>query len=150
MKRCDELERKLRYFANECDKFELDMDTAGNVDDFLESNPEGKAKTGGPLLESMELELDGYESQLSELNNYSEKLTTEYNEKVELQEVLEKARRFFMTDAPRLAVSELTTGGPDETPAAEDRTESLLEVRGRSQCPGPGHAFLVHHRCCGH
>jgi V-type H+-transporting ATPase subunit a len=45
---------------------------------------------------------------LKELNNYSEKLTIEYNEKVELQEVLEKARKFFMTDAPRLAVSELS------------------------------------------
>lgn len=32
-----------------------------------------------------------------------------------MQEVLEKARRFFMTDAPRLAVSELTSGGPRET-----------------------------------
>jgi hypothetical protein len=34
----------------------------------------------------------------------------EYNEKVELQEVLEKARRFH-DGRPRLAVSELTTGG---------------------------------------
>jgi V-type H+-transporting ATPase subunit a len=62
------------------------------------------------LLESLEVELEGYESQLKELNAYSEKLTREYNEKVELQEVLEKARRFFMTDAPRLAVSELSGG----------------------------------------
>lgn len=54
--------------------------------------------------------MEGYESQLKELNAYSEKLTREYNEKVELQEVLEKARRFFMTDAPRLAVSELSSG----------------------------------------
>ena len=53
----------------------------------------------------------GYESQLRELNAYSEKLTREYNEKVELQEVLEKARRFFMTDTPRLAVSRLGGGG---------------------------------------
>jgi V-type H+-transporting ATPase subunit a len=38
------------------------------------------------------------------LNSYSEKLTIEYNEKVELQEVLEKARRFH-DGRPRLAVS---------------------------------------------
>jgi V-type H+-transporting ATPase subunit a len=76
------------------------------------SNPESK-KSGSQLLESLEVELDGYESQLKELNTYSEKLTMEYNEKVELQEVLEKSRRFFMTDAPRLAVSELTSSEPN-------------------------------------
>lgn len=115
VKRCDELERKLRYFASECDKFELPLDSAGRVDDFLNApssmSVPGKDTTGTQLLESLESELDGYETQLRELNSFSEKLTTEYNEKVELQEVLEKARRFFMTDAPRLAVSELTTGG---------------------------------------
>jgi V-type H+-transporting ATPase subunit a len=135
VKRCDELERKLRYFSQECDKFEIPIDSAGNVDEFLAAraapSPDGKPQTGGPLLESLEAELDGYESQLRELNNYNEKLTTEYNEKVELQEVLEKSRRFFMTDAPRLAVSELTTGGSaDHGPVADDRRDSLLESEG--------------------
>lgn len=116
VKRCDELERKLRFFANECDKFELPLESAGQVHDFLStpttaSAGASKDTTGTQLLESLEVELEGYETQLRELNSYSEKLTSEYNEKVELQEVLEKARRFFMTDAPRLAVSELTTGG---------------------------------------
>lgn len=121
VKRCDELERKLRFFANEIEKFELDMVSAGNVDNFISSpatvtpGDNGSKKSGSQLLESLEVELEGYESQLRELNSYSEKLTTEYNEKVELQEVLEKARRFFMTDAPRLAVSELTTGSRDVT-----------------------------------
>jgi len=111
VKRCDELERKLRFFANECEKFDLPLESAGKVDYFVENPPkETDEKAGGQLLESMEGELEGYESQLRELNTYSEKLTTEYNEKVELQEVLEKARRFFMTDAPRLAASELTGG----------------------------------------
>ena len=117
VKRCDELERKLRFFVGEIDKFELDMVSAGNVDNFVNSpalvsgtGSDGSKKSGAQLLESLEGELEGYESQLKELNSYSEKLTMEYNEKVELQEVLEKARRFFMTDAPRLAVSELTTG----------------------------------------
>lgn len=120
VRRCDELERKLRFFGNECDNFGLKLDTAGDIDTFLESSsgsaraitPGGGDKKGTQLLESLEVELDGYESQLRELNAYSEKLTREYNEKVELQEVLEKARRFFMTDAPRLAVSELSSGRP--------------------------------------
>ena len=76
------------------------------------------------MLESLEVDLEGYDSQLKELNNYSQKLTVEYNEKVELQEVLEKARRFFMTDAPRLAVSEYTsskyTDGRDDGLLAND------------------------------
>mmetsp|Transcript_33975 Transcript_33975/g.81334 ORF Transcript_33975/g.81334 Transcript_33975/m.81334 type:complete len:883 (+) Transcript_33975:58-2706(+) len=119
VRRCDELERKLRFFGSECDNFGLNLETAGDIDSFIESNSSivgarsgvaGKAASGTQLLESLEVELEGYESQLKELNAYSEKLTREYNEKVELQEVLEKARRFFMTDAPRLAVSELSSG----------------------------------------
>jgi V-type H+-transporting ATPase subunit a len=133
VKRCDELERKLRFFAGEIDKFELDMTSAGNVDAFLETpalvNGSGEASkaSGAQLLETLEVELEGYESQLRELNSYSEKLTIEYNEKVELQEVLEKARRFFMTDGPRLAVSELSSGNGNPT----SNSASLLESEGR-------------------
>ncbi|KAL3921098.1 MAG: hypothetical protein SGILL_002926 [Bacillariaceae sp.] len=132
VKRCDELERKLRFFATEIDKFKIETESAGNVDAFLETKPVVSStgeQTTGKLMESLELELEGYESQLRELNNYSEKLTVEYNEKVELQEVLEKARRFFITDAPRLAVSELTSGA---TPANK---ASLLESEGMGARP---------------
>jgi V-type H+-transporting ATPase subunit a len=132
VKRCDELERKLRFFATEIDKFKIETDSAGNVDTFLETKPVVSSTgevSSGKLLESLEMELEGYESQLRELNSYSEKLTVEYNEKVELQEVLEKARRFFITDAPRLAVSELTSG---TTPANK---ASLLESEGMGARP---------------
>jgi V-type H+-transporting ATPase subunit a len=132
VKRCDELERKLRFFATEIDKFHLECASAGSVDTFLESTPvvssNGEVSTG-KLLESLEVELEGYESQLRELNSYSEKLTVEYNEKVELQEVLEKARRFFITDAPRLAVSELTSGN------TADNQANLLESEGMGARP---------------
>mmetsp|Transcript_23123 Transcript_23123/g.54669 ORF Transcript_23123/g.54669 Transcript_23123/m.54669 type:complete len:883 (-) Transcript_23123:62-2710(-) len=113
VKRCDELERKLRYFKTEVDKFDLESTPAGTIDQFLESDPlvssTGQA-SNGKLLESLEAELEVFESQLKELNSYSEKLTVEYNEKVELQEVYEKARYFFMTDAPCLANSERRGG----------------------------------------
>ena len=128
VKRCDELERKLRFFANEIDRFELDLVSAGTVDAFVNSptlisgTSDASKKSGAQLLESLEVELEQYETQLRELNSYSEKLTTEYNEKVELQEVLEKARRFFMSDAPRLAVSELTSGN-----AGHGTSAGLLE-----------------------
>jgi len=109
VKRCDELERKLRFFGAECEKFNLEIDSAGDVEGFIESSTLSQ-ESGAQILETLEVELEQYENQLKELNNYSEKLTIEYNEKVELQEVLEKARRFFMTDAPRLAVSQITQG----------------------------------------
>ena len=65
------------------------------------------------LFAALENELEGYESQLKELKKYSHKLMP--NTMKKLHEVLEKARKFFMTDAPRLAVSELTTGGTNDT-----------------------------------
>ena len=110
------------------------MQPAGSVDAFLRVSSAmpgngGAKQSGAQLLETLEVELEGYESQLRELNSYSEKLTTEYNEKVELQEVLEKARRFFMTDAPRLAVSELTTGGTrDSGPQVASNQAGLLDA----------------------
>mmetsp|Transcript_18523 Transcript_18523/g.45893 ORF Transcript_18523/g.45893 Transcript_18523/m.45893 type:complete len:894 (+) Transcript_18523:181-2862(+) len=126
VKRCDELERKLRYFKAEVEKFELESDSAGTIDQFLESDHHisttGEA-SNGKLLESLEAELEGYESQLKELNSYSEKLTVEYNEKVELQEVYEKARYFFMTDAPRLASSERRGGRSAERNSLLDNVD---------------------------
>ena len=38
VRRCDELERKLRFFGNECDNFGLELHGAGDVENFLESN----------------------------------------------------------------------------------------------------------------
>lgn len=115
VKRCDELERKIRYFSSEIDKFELECASAGTVEQFLDSNP-FVSSTGetsnGKILETLETELEVYETQLRELNSYSEKLTVEYNEKIELQEVYEKSRYFFMASAPRLASSERRRNNP--------------------------------------
>jgi len=109
VKRCDELERKIRYISAEIDKFDLVCASAGTVEEFLDSNPLVSStgeESNGKIIETLEVDLEVYESQLRELNSYSEKLTVEYNEKVELQEVYEKARYFFMADAPRLLNSE--------------------------------------------
>lgn len=125
VKRCDELERMVRFFSVEIEKFGIETSSAGQVDSFLETpalTADKTKATGTQILEGLETELEGYQSQLKELNTFSEKLTIEYNEKVELQEVLEKARRFFVTDGPRLAVSELST-----VPAGPDNQEGLLE-----------------------
>ncbi|VEU42702.1 unnamed protein product [Pseudo-nitzschia multistriata] len=101
VKRCDELERILRYIHGEIDRFEdLELAPAGSVDSFLEESV-GTQKTdrsGNSKLDVLETDLGGYERQLRELGLYSEKLTHQYNEKVELQQVLEKARDFFRFD----------------------------------------------------
>jgi hypothetical protein len=75
VKRCDELERKLRFFANEIDKFELDMVSAGNVDLFVSSpslvsgTGDGSKKSGGQLSRASKSSLSNA-SQLRELNSY--------------------------------------------------------------------------------
>lgn len=112
VRRCDELERKLRFFTQEIEKFDLEIGSVGRVEDFLNDpsmvsgSYETSERSGAQLLESLENELGKYDEQLRELNIFSEKLTTEYNEKVELHEVLDKARRFFMIDAPRFVAAE--------------------------------------------
>eukprot|EP00531_Pseudo-nitzschia_arenysensis_P006057 CAMPEP_0116141410 /NCGR_PEP_ID=MMETSP0329-20121206/14369_1 /TAXON_ID=697910 /ORGANISM="Pseudo-nitzschia arenysensis, Strain B593" /LENGTH=852 /DNA_ID=CAMNT_0003636595 /DNA_START=64 /DNA_END=2622 /DNA_ORIENTATION=+ len=103
VKRCDELERKLRYFYNELDKFDLEAKTAGSVDAFLEESVGTQKIDPMSSLEALEKQLEVYENQLRELNSYNEQLTHEFNEKVELQEVLEKARNFYEFDRSELS-----------------------------------------------
>ena len=75
VRRCDELERKLRFFSGECDNFGLSVESAGDVDSFLDtagatvgprsssspvgdslaSGGGGKAPTGQRLLEALEV-----------------------------------------------------------------------------------------------
>jgi len=117
VKRCDELERKLRFFTSECDRFSLPISQTQTTSTFL-SRP---SETG--ILTSLETELEGYETQLKELNNFNEKLTREYNEKVELQEVLLKSQLFYDTDAPRLMTSSIGSN-----PSESAGRESLLKM----------------------
>jgi V-type H+-transporting ATPase subunit a len=98
VKRCDELERKLRFIYNELDKFDLEAKTAGSVDGFLTESVGTQNIDPMSSLEALEKDLDVYENQLRELNSYNEKLTHEFNEKVELQQVLEKAQNFYEFD----------------------------------------------------
>lgn len=225
VKRCEDLERKLRYFASECDKFELTIESAGDVDEFMDQtypvdqdivnvtpataspelgtnvgttaepgvtpsiatpsmtasveqeanlrnfgsvkfesidsefyheksiapvtnlesikdimmestssmvtanltpNPSSAQPSDTRLLENLDAKLENYEKQLLELNDLSEKLTMQYNEKVELQEVLQKARKFFMIETPRLVMqfnSEFEEEDDDEDSDDEDDDE---------------------------
>jgi V-type H+-transporting ATPase subunit a len=83
-------------------------------------------RSGTALLDALETELEKYEEQLVELNNYSKELTTKYNEKIEFQECLEKGKNFFETEAGAV-FSEGDISTPLGAPASsEDGMQPLL------------------------
>jgi hypothetical protein len=127
----DELEHKLLLLLRKIKKFELGMAPTDTIDSFLEtpaivlgSRDPSKPSSGAQLLGSLEVDLEGYESKLWELNSYSKKLNFEYNKKVELQEVLEKANRFFMTEGTCIAVFKLSVGNNNGTSNKDNWFES--------------------------
>lgn len=82
IKRCDEIERKLRYVNGEVKKMGVPIQPAGSVQNFVENNSGVDGSGGSQLLETLEGKLDSFEQQLLELNRYSTKLTEEYTHKV--------------------------------------------------------------------
>ena len=82
IKRCDEIERKIRYVHSEVKKMNVPLESEGSVESFIEMTKENEATSGSYLLESLESKLDVYEEQLLELNKFCDKLTVEYSHKV--------------------------------------------------------------------
>ncbi|CAN0366514.1 unnamed protein product, partial [Scytosiphon promiscuus] len=81
-------------------KFDLKVASAGTVESFVQSSSaqgigDRSVMGGQALLQKMEADLEALESHLVELNMYNERLTSEFNEKVELQEVLLKTKGLF-------------------------------------------------------
>merc|ERR1719148_367693 len=83
------------FFNAGLEKFNLESVPAGSMDDFLSQSVGSTKQDPGAALAKLEQETDKYEIQLKELQSYNEKLTHEFNEKVEYQEVLEKSLEFF-------------------------------------------------------
>lgn len=80
IKRCDEIERKIRYLSGEVKKLGVTIHPAGSVDAFVEaSNSDSQSSS---YLVELEAKLDGYEKQLVDLNKYGDKLADEYAHKV--------------------------------------------------------------------
>jgi V-type H+-transporting ATPase subunit a len=86
VKRCDEIERKIRYIHGEIKSMGVEVAPAGEVNDFIHntSSPMDPLSNmhGSLLLETLEAKLDSHEQNLLELNKYSTKLTEEYYSKV--------------------------------------------------------------------
>ena len=87
IKRCDEMERKIRYVHSEVKKMEVPLDSDCSVEEFIENTKTHEAASGSYLLESLESKLDVYEEQLVDLNKFCDKLTTEYSHKVHNQPI---------------------------------------------------------------
>jgi vacuolar-type H+-ATPase subunit I/STV1 len=83
IKRCDEIERKIRYCHGEVIRLNVPVQSAGAIDNFLDNSASTEEGThAGSLLENLEAKLDKYEKQLLELNKFNVKLAEEYNSKV--------------------------------------------------------------------
>lgn len=98
VKRCDEMERKLRYFDGELGKFNITPKSAGTIDLFLAGSADiryGSQDTAVRALDTLERILEDKEQELVQLNSMHEKLTREYNERKELQEIISRAGEFF-------------------------------------------------------
>lgn len=85
IKRCDEIERKIRYVHGEVKSMDVPVECAGAVEAFVDRTNEGEAASGAFLLEQLESKLDTFEQPLVDLNKYSKKLSEEYAGKVSEQ-----------------------------------------------------------------
>ena len=83
IKRCDEMERKIRYIHGEIKKLGMPVQNAGSIVNFV-NNVSGRDSVsfGAYILEGIENKLDQYEEQLIELNKYATRLNDEYITKV--------------------------------------------------------------------
>lgn len=82
IKRCDEIERKIRYLHGEAKKMGVKITPGGEVGDFVNNAHKHEQASGTYLLENLETKLEKYEQQFSELNKYNSKLADEYTGKV--------------------------------------------------------------------
>jgi V-type H+-transporting ATPase subunit a len=102
IKRCDEIERKIRYVHAEVKKLGVPVQSAGEIDSFVQRSGGTDLASGSHLLEQLESKLEKYETQLLDLNRFSAKLTEEYNNKVEFHHVLVKCRTHFLGEVQQL------------------------------------------------
>eukprot|EP00611_Tribonema_gayanum_P016592 TRINITY_DN2898_c0_g1_i2.p1 TRINITY_DN2898_c0_g1~~TRINITY_DN2898_c0_g1_i2.p1 ORF type:complete len:922 (+),score=339.06 TRINITY_DN2898_c0_g1_i2:250-3015(+) len=153
IKRIDELERKIKFFGEEIHKFGLHAAYQGEVGPFIDSGgvvPGAPAaadgaqpgsppapRSGVQLLETMERDMEKEEQSLVELNRYSERLTAEYNEKVEFQEVLLKTRGFFVSQVQvsRLHEEERVAGAYQAGDVEGGAKGSLASLRADARGP---------------
>lgn len=88
IKRCDEIERKIRYVYLESKRMGIPIDSAGSVESFIHNTNGQDFASGAFILESIESTLDIYEQQLLDLNKFYDKLASEFQNKVGFLDLL--------------------------------------------------------------
>jgi V-type H+-transporting ATPase subunit a len=87
VQRCDELERKLRYFEEQIRKAEIPIEDAGDID--------SDERSGKVLIDDLEARFEELERDLRQLGSNKETLDRNQNQLIEMQHVLEKDASYF-------------------------------------------------------
>ncbi|ELR24832.1 vacuolar proton ATPase, putative [Acanthamoeba castellanii str. Neff] len=93
VKRCDEMERKLRFFEDQIEKQNFAEEELEHLQLGLSIG--SSKKTLVPEMDELEARFEDLEKELTQMNSNQEKLKRNYNELIELKHVLEKDSVFF-------------------------------------------------------
>eukprot|EP00041_Stephanoeca_diplocostata_P039679 m.1637452 g.1637452 ORF g.1637452 m.1637452 type:complete len:867 (-) comp25829_c0_seq1:222-2822(-) len=126
LRRCDEMNRKLRFFEKEICNARIEIDGPGNA--VSDHSPDSTQ------MQQMEVEFERLEKELIEINGNTEALLKQELELLEMKEILTKTGRFF-DSADLTAVAERTTETMNEQKmplmsAKDDRRGQLGFVAG--------------------
>ena len=98
VRRCDELERKMRYFADTLKEMAVEPQPAEPVEQFLdalESTQAVELRSSTKVLEELEATLADRENQLIQLTGFYKKLEAAFNVQRERDEVLRRTFQFY-------------------------------------------------------
>jgi len=129
VQRCDEMDRKLQFFDNMLQKYEIEPRQSPQVSLFLDKlESRNRESTHTSMLDELESLIDERERELQELNNFRVNLRSDYNSQVELRYVLERSREFFdEADPETRAATSASVGAGVETGGlgAQQRLDGL-------------------------
>ena len=98
MRHCDDMERTLRFFENEMQKFDI-VSQPKSVERFLQDihEPRGAAPSTY-VFDELKTMLQHHREALEHLNTFCARLAREMNEKIELKHVLRKCSEFYRVE----------------------------------------------------
>ncbi|EGD74630.1 Atp6v0a1 protein [Salpingoeca rosetta] len=133
VRRCDEMERKLRFFESEIEKLKLEINGAEEAASMPAPDMKG--------MHSMEAEFDRLEREMKEINNNEQVLKKQNLELTELHEILNRTAMFFDEAESATAALSADTADSSNTPLleADERSGQLAFVTGviaRERVPG--------------
>jgi len=95
VRRCNEMERKIRFFEHQISVEVKDMMAEKKVDSSILQNGLWEEETKSMPLDELENKLTDLEKELKEMNENQEKLNRNHNELIEMKYVLTEDSTFF-------------------------------------------------------